>query len=223
LVAAYSFDEGSGTVVSDSSGLANHGIQTGALWQPGRVGQALRFDSSGDWVTIADHASLDLTTGMTLEAWVNPTGFGEWRTVVFKENVPYFVYGLYGNPSGVGHTEVVVGGNLTPVAGGAALPLNTWTHLAATYDGSTLRLYRNGALVATLNRSGAIGTSSGPLRIGGNSVWPAEYFNGLVDEVRIYNRVLTVSEIQADMNLPIGPLALSFLPEWLVNPLARAS
>ncbi len=164
----------------------------------------MRFNSNGDWVSIPDAASLDLTTGMTIEAWVNPTGFGEWRTVIFKQTSTYFVYGLYGNPSAFAHGEIVVGGNLTQAVGGAVLPLTTWTHLAATYTGRRSRLYRNGTQVATVNRSGAIGASTGPLRIGGNSIWPAEFFNGLVDEVRIYNRALSAAEIQADMNAPIG-------------------
>lgn len=79
------------------------------------------------------------------------------------------------------------------------LPLNTWTHLAATFDGATLRLYRNGTQVATRAASGTIITSSNPLRIGGNTVW-GEYFNGRIDEIRIYNRVLAQSEFQTDMN-----------------------
>ena len=82
------------------------------------------------------------------------------------------------------------------------MALNTWTHLAATYDGATLRLYRNGTQVATRAVSGAITTSDSPLRIGGNLVW-GEYFDGLIDEVRIYNRVLTATEIQTDMNAPV--------------------
>ncbi len=97
-----------------------------------------------------------------------------------------------------------VGGGDKAVAGSAALPLNTWSHLAATYDGNTLRLYVNGTLVGSGPQSGTIAVSAGVLRIGGNAVW-GEYFSGLIDEVRIYSRVLAASEIQADMNTPIGP------------------
>ncbi len=80
-----------------------------------------------------------------------------------------------------------------------------WTHVAPTYDGANLRLYVNGVQVATTRRStSAITTSTGALRIGGNSVW-SEYFQGRIDEVRIYNRALTAGEIQADMAAPITP------------------
>jgi hypothetical protein len=88
------------------------------------------------------------------------------------------------------------------LSGPAALPLNTWTHVAATYDGATLRLYINGAQVSSQPHSGAIVTSTGALRIGGDSA--GEYFQGLLDEIRIYNRALSPSEILGDMNTRIG-------------------
>ena len=80
----------------------------------------------------------------------------------------------------------------------------TWAHLAVTYDGSVLALYVNGTQVATQLQSGPILTSTGALRIGGNNIW-SEWFAGLIDEVRIYNRALTQSQIQADMNTRVGP------------------
>ena len=69
-VAAYGFDEGSGTVFGDSSGNNNAGSIAGATWAAGRSGTALSFDGINDIATVPDSASLDLTTGMTLEAWV---------------------------------------------------------------------------------------------------------------------------------------------------------
>jgi hypothetical protein len=69
-------------------------------------------------------------------------------------------------------------------------------------------LYVNGSQVSTQAAAGSITTSTNPLRIGGNSVW-GEYFDGLIDEVRVYNRALTVTEIQTDMITPVGsPLEL---------------
>ena len=87
----------------------------------------------------------------------------------------------------------------------ATVPLNVWTHLAVTYDGTTLRLFVNGVQVRNRNqRPAPRSTTAGALRIGGNSVW-GEYFKGLIDEVRIYNRALTVTEIQVDMTRAIPP------------------
>ena len=85
-------------------------------------------------------------------------------------------------------------------AEGTALSANVWTHVAGTYSGSTLGLFLNGVQVASLPISGAIPASTGPLRIGGNCIW-GEFFQGRLDEVRIYNPALTAAEIQADMSL----------------------
>ena len=90
------------------------------------------------------------------------------------------------------------------VSGGNPLTALQWIHLAGTYDGTRQRLYVNGAEVASLPASGPITESAGPLRMGGNGVW-GEYFAGRIDEVRIYNRALSVAEIQADMNRAVGP------------------
>ena len=74
LVAAYSFNEGNGTTVNDTSGKGNHGTISGAQWtDSGRYGKALVFNGVKAWVTVNDAPSLDLTAGMTLEAWVYPT------------------------------------------------------------------------------------------------------------------------------------------------------
>ena len=85
-----------------------------------------------------------------------------------------------------------------------ALPAGTWSHLAATYDGSQLRLYVNGTQVAQTAASGSIATSTAPLRIGGNAVW-GEWFSGWIDEVRVYGRALSAAEIQDDMNTSVVP------------------
>ena len=76
---------------------------------------------------------------------------------------------------------------------------NTWTHLAATYDGANLRLYVNGTQAATRSPRRLDPHLDRRLRIGGNTIW-GEWFTGLIDEVRVYNRALTAAEIQADMN-----------------------
>jgi hydrogenase maturation factor HypE len=86
--------------------------------------------------------------------------------------------------------------------GTSSLPLNAWSHLAVTFDNATLRIFVNGVQVGTRAVAGPLLTSTGTLRIGGNSIW-GEYFAGVIDEVRIYNRALTTTEIQADMNTPL--------------------
>jgi hypothetical protein len=152
---------------------------------------------------VADSNSLDLTTGMTLEAWVRPSALGGWRTVAFKERSGGLVYGLYADQAGgrpLG--EVFIGSDRN--ATGAALPLHAWSHLATTYDGSLLRLYVNGVLASSTSVTGAMAASTGVLHLGGNSVW-GEWFAGLIDEVRVYQRALTATEVTADMNRAVLP------------------
>jgi glucose/arabinose dehydrogenase len=205
LVAAYGFDEGAGGTTGDASGRGNAGTIGGASWTAaGRFGSALSFDGVNDQVTIPDASSLDLTTGMTLEAWVNPSAGGGWRTVLLKERASGLAYALYSSSDGgVPRGYAQVGGD-RDVSGTAALPASTWTHLATSYDGSMLRMYVNGTQVATRALTGAIATSTEALKIGGNSVW-GEWFAGRIDEVRVYTRALSAGEVQADMATPVGP------------------
>jgi len=206
LMAAYGFDEGSGSTVSDASGNGNDGIISGASWtSQGRFGSGLVFDGIDDWVTIDDATSLDLTTGMTLEAWVYPTeALSGWSVVILKEQPGGSVYYLAPNSHLDQPATGIFNGGSRNIYGGTSLAPNTWTHLAATYDGTTQRLYINGVEVDNTAQTGEIQMSDSPLRICGNSIW-GEYFPGIIDEVRIYSRALTASEIQTDMSTPVGP------------------
>jgi hypothetical protein len=159
-------------------------------------------------VTVADKASLDLAGAMTLSAWVNPSTTGNWRTVMLKEAGADLVYALYSSDTAsLPNAFIRTGGTDKSAAGIDALAVNTWSHLAATYDGSNIRVYLNGALVRTVAATGNMAASTGALRIGGNSIW-GEYFAGLIDEAHVYNRALTAAEVATDMNLgapPSGP------------------
>ncbi|MGJ0483856.1 MAG: LamG-like jellyroll fold domain-containing protein [Methylomicrobium sp.] len=204
LVAAYGFEEVSGMTVADASGNGNHGtIKEAVRISAGRYGQALKFDGVNDWVTVNDSASLDLSAGMTLEAWVYPQSLAGWDNVVLKEISGGLSYSLYANSDADGASAYINNGSDRGVAEPAQLALNQWTHLVGTYDGQVQRLYKNGIKVAESVQSGLIQQSSGVLRIGGNSVW-GEYFQGYIDEVRIYNRALTATEINANLATAIS-------------------
>ena len=92
-MAAYAFEEGSGSLVADLSGNGNAGQIGSATWTTsGKYGGALSFNGSSARVTVPDAASLDLTTGMTLEAWVYPTSItNKWRDVIYKGNDTYYL------------------------------------------------------------------------------------------------------------------------------------
>ncbi len=210
LVAAYSFNEGSGTTVADSSGNGNNGTVSGATWtSSGKYGGALSFNGKSSRVVVNDSASLHLSGGMTLEAWVSPTSVPTyWQDVIYKQNDIYFLEAgssLSKNPPAVGATFSSHGDQF--LAGTSTLPANQWTHLAATYDGATLQLYVNGVQVASRAMSDTVTSSSSPLQIGGDSAF-GQYFKGIIDEVRVYNRALAPAEIQNDMTVAISQAVL---------------
>jgi hypothetical protein len=206
LVAAYTFEEGSGTITSDTSGNGHTGtLRTGASWTTsGRFGRALVFNGSSGLVSVADAAALDLTSGLTLEAWVHPFARGNWDTVLMKSAGSTRAYALYssdnhGRPAG----QLSIGSTLRTVDGRSRLPLNTWTHMAVTYGSGRLRLYVNGVLVSSRSFTGSIRTSSDPVTIGGSLAW-GRWFAGMIDEVRLYNRELSAAEIQGGMNKTVA-------------------
>ena len=224
LVAAFGFEEASGTTAVNSSNTAFNGtILQAARVAAGKIGRGLSFDGVNDWVTVNDITAspLDLTTGMTIEAWVNPAAMSGWETVVLKERgaagtglLSYALYAHDGAPQGNGFAGPA--GYLRPApansttdqgvrqASHTAIPLNTWTHLATTYDGASQRFYINGVLVATRAQTGSIAVGNQPLRIGGNNV-SGEFFRGIIDEVRVYNRALSAADITADMATAVVP------------------
>ena len=170
LVAAYGFNEGSGSTVADASSNSNPGTISNATWTTaGKYGNALVFNGTNALVTILDSASLHLTTGMTLEAWVNPsTVSSAWRDVIYKGNDNYHLEATSSNgskPAGGG----TFGSKTTETYGNAALAANTWTFLTETYDGSTLRLYVNGTQVSSKRKRGTSRPRLTPCRLAGTA------------------------------------------------------
>jgi glucose/arabinose dehydrogenase/PKD repeat protein len=212
LVGAWAFGEGLGTTALDASGNGNTGTIIGATWTTqGRYGNALSFDGASSTVRVASSASLNMTAAMTLSAWIRPTASQSgWRTILQRQAEAYFLNASSDQPmrpAGGG----TFGGGIDHLTGPTANPLNTWTHVALTYDGAAMRLYVNGTQAATKAKTGAIQTVTNPLWIGGNQPF-GEYFQGLIDEVRVYNRALTAADIQADMNTSIVPTAPDTTP-----------
>jgi hypothetical protein len=142
---------------------------------------------------------------MTLEAWVRPTANQSgWRNILQRETAAYFLHASYDQGTlrpATGGT--FAGNNFVAAPASNAIQVNSWVHLASTYDGTTLRLYADGTQIAERAMKGSIETNTNPLWIGGNKPF-GEFFQGQIDEVRIYNRALSPAEIQADMSKPVG-------------------
>jgi hypothetical protein len=227
LVAAFGFEETAGTALVDSAPAPINGVLAAGAAAPTRVatgkfGSALRFDG-GDSASVPDGAlgtKLDLTNGMTLEAWVNPTSMSGWESVIYKERggagTGLLSYAMYAHDGGsntppAGYVRTSSAGPDRGIQGLTRLPLNVWSHIAVTYTtaagpaSSSLRFYVNGALVRTITNAINQNILQGnqPLRIGNSNASVSEGFNGLIDEVRIYNRALSAAEIATDMNSPI--------------------
>ena len=163
-------------------------------------------------VQVPASASLGLSGAMTLSGWINPSASQSgWRTIVQRQTDAYFLNASNDTgalrPSG----GATLGGTTRWVGGPSASPVGSWTHVALTYNGSQLVLYVNGVQAGTLAASGAIQSSSSPLWIGGNQPY-GEYFQGLIDDVRVYNRALSQAEIQTDMATPLGGASLDTTP-----------
>ena len=208
LVAAYAFNEGTGTTIGDASGNTNTGTLTnGPTWNvAGKFGAAVNFDGVNDHVLVPHSASLNLTTAMTLEAWVNPSvALSNWKAILQKEQDTYFLTASSDQQNRPASGFTLSTGVCCPfVYATSALVPTTWTHVAATYNGAQIQLYINGVPVSSTPATGSIQTTTTPLRIGGNT-YATEFFQGMIDELRIYNRALTAAEILSDMNTPIGP------------------
>ena len=198
-VAAYSFDAGEGEVAEDVTGNAHDGEIEGAEWfNNGKFGKALSFDGENDCVTVADAPDLQLTEELTLEAWVKPQGAIPHDPVIYKQQEGYLSYSLQLGWGVDGLAEGYIGEdeeNYENVYSPDPLEANVWTHLAFTYDGATLRIFVNGEEVNEGEAPSTALASNGSLLIG---CAPGEYFHGLIDEIRIYNRALNAGEIAAD-------------------------
>jgi hypothetical protein len=182
-----------------------NGTISGATRVPdGRFGKGLSFDGSNDMVTIGNRAEFDLLNNGTLEAWVRPSALETWRSVLAKEMTGGWPWALHASTdTGVPSAHLFSSAGIDAL-GTAPLGLSEWTHLAMTWDGTALRLYVDGAEVATQPTTATLASSAGAVRIGGNNI-ASQFFSGLIDEVRIYNRPRTPAELLADMNAPVQP------------------
>lgn len=200
LVAAYAF-EGDAT---DSAGTNNGSLVGGAsITANGRYGQGLSLNAAlSQYVSIPNATAFDFTQSFTLSAWVQiASSRTDYRAVIHKVSSsgdsippsPYELYGSIGGSCGSGGIE-----GLTNIDGVlhsrfsacsvASLSPGNWTHLAVTYDNATLKLYKNGTLLTTTTVSGYLEASTYALLIGATEF--GEYWDGLIDEVRIYNFAL---------------------------------
>jgi hypothetical protein len=205
LLADWTFDESSGAIAYDSSGNGNTGtiVDTGGnpiTWGSGLIGEALYFDGETE-VTVPNSASLNPLNGISIAGWVNADywGSGSYVPRIIEKGASDNQYALLSTSSG--QLEFLLAGvsNGTLVAN--APSNSSWHHLAGTYDGTVMRFYVDGQQVAQQTASGPPITSSDPLAVGikpGGTALTA--FSGSIDDLRIYGRALSSSEINQLFN-----------------------
>lgn len=201
LVAHLTFDEGSGTIAHDASGHGNDGtLLEGAGWAPGIFGNALSLDGVNDYVRIPDSESLDIdAAGITFGAWVNSPGFHNYGWIMGKGSTPWddMVWWLLPKADGGVRYGIKSGGTI-PVERevAAGLSTNTWEHVAVVYNGVAMMFYLNGEMLDSWPKTGTMNANDKPVLVGLDGFNPANHYFGLIDDLRIYSRGLTVDELR---------------------------
>ena len=209
LVGWWKFDEGSGTTAHDSSGNGNDGTlynMTGNEWTNGIVGGALEFDGTDHYVSVPNSSGLQFTSALTMAGWIKGDSWGSGT------NVDIIARKGEGNPN---NYQLAIADGLATLhfdegdgggyRGDTLLNTGQWYHVAATWDGTTVRIYVDGVLdnAPPDSHGGPIGTDTRPFYMGGRS--GSDLFDGTLDDIRVYSRALTAEEIQLIMKGPLGP------------------
>jgi hypothetical protein len=215
LVGYWKFDDGTGVSVSDSTGnndatfygeSFNDGTINGASWASGKYGSGLSFDGVDDYVDAGDDASLDITGSLTVELWAKLNSHSSTTELDYAgkyRGVGDRSWALY-----IGRTDNLTTFGVWNASDNAAiatsdsiLSANAWQHLVGVFDSNSgeVALYVDGVKQSTTGTlKGTINSTSINVKIGKTDA--NYYFNGSIDEVRIYNKALTQAEIQESMN-----------------------
>jgi hypothetical protein len=199
LVGCWKLDEGSGNTAADSSDKGLDGTLVGdASWINGIVAGALAFDGDGDYVDIGKDPSFDITQQITISAWIKVKAFDrKWQAIIAKGDSAWRLQ----RNSNDNTLEFACSGLVVPgtswgdIHGTFDVNDGRWHHAVGTYDGSQICLYVDGKLDASSTASGTIKINNHPVNIGENSERPDRFWNGLIDDVRLYSYALTADEV----------------------------
>jgi hypothetical protein len=200
LVAYYKFDEGAGVVVTDHSGNELHGQIVGSpQWTEGHAGGALLFNGNDSYVDCGNDPRFNITKEISLMAWVKPFDIGD------GQHNPWITKGdhswaLKEYQDGQCEFFVYDSGWLSVRKDLDASYNDQWHHYAGVYDGAQLRLFFDGNLESIVDHAGSIESSDYAVHLAHNAEVSDRFFNGLLDEVRIYNIALSDEQIKAVYN-----------------------
>jgi hypothetical protein len=213
LVGHWTFDGNT----QDSSGQGNHGTaQGGPTYTTGKLGQALDFNGTDRRVEVPHSSSLNFSGAFTVSAWIQnhrPVSTGSTNYTIVQKGIPLASTASLRGPFLLAwnkRTDILAGGPLyfhvrrSDDTADTSIRfshndtyLNQWSLITATFDGTSLREYRDGVLVAgpTALGTATIKTSTHNVEIGGSSIAGSGHFDGLIDDVRVYNRALSSTDI----------------------------
>jgi hypothetical protein len=214
LVSWWAGEGDAGDVAGGNSGTLSNGV----TFAPGLVGEAFTFNAPNQIAVIPDSASLDPTNALSIEGWMLVTAYPpvDASVIAAKEDIhgvrQYELDVLHTGNQLVFMSTIGVPGGFLSYIGTNSVQLNSWAHVAMTYDGSLLSLYVNGKLDGTRPVTGPILTGTAPFTIGGLGIGPWSFF-GQVDELSLYNLALSASDIQGIYNADIsGKCSLAVAP-----------
>ena len=192
-------DETEGNSVKDSSGNNHNGILIGnAKWSQGKISGAVELDGKSAFVQIADKSAFDIGGQVTVACWVKfrsvsnnyaaivTKGDGSWRLSTAQQQRKFHC-------SVNNYNSIVLNGSNEVAA-------NEWHHVAVVYNNEGVRIYVDGRLDAEKPWKGGIAVNDFDVLIGENAEQKGRFFDGLIDDVRIYNYALKESDIMALFN-----------------------
>ena len=202
LVGYWSFDEGNGKTAADITGNGHDGEFAGdPKWVAGKFGTALEFDGADDHVVVDDDDALDLTEKITLMAWFSPNEVLTSRRLMVKNDSIFVIFDFGNSKDSIDF--LVKPDNKFAESTTTDWKVGEWYHFAGTFDGETLKVYVNGKLEGEGANNTPITPSDLELWIGGDDFGrPTDHFPGKIDEVRLYDKVLTDADIQRVMDTP---------------------
>ena len=210
LILYYAFEPGdiAGAIVKDRSPKKNNGNIVGnPTIADGKVGKAMQFNGTSDYIEIPHNDSLNCIDGVTIAAWINYTGTGDtWQTIVSKgpmsgtyENYACFI-NIVGGFAGIAEPFIhfvcsVEGTRYWFNSAGGEIAPNKWSYVVSTFDGTEWRNYVDGKLATSGSQPGKLTPNTFSLRVG-HREGSSHYWSGLLDEVMVFNRALKEDEVK---------------------------
>jgi prepilin-type N-terminal cleavage/methylation domain-containing protein len=204
LVGYWSFDEGTGTIAYDLSGYGNNGtlnnfnFNEASGWTTGKIGKALIFDGSDDYVSLNQQPFL--SNGFTFSVWVKiPSLIPSGYTNIFNNN-QFYIRKSNSAEGNYWDAFITLSDNsVEPRARGIVAQADVWTHLVVVWDKVMLKIYVNSEPKDNVARTGDLTSTTVTAQLGRGEQTNTllHPFLGIIDEVRIYDRALSPAEIKA--------------------------